>query len=104
MSEAKIVSDKSRFDLVELEWPVEYKGKLYSKIMLKRLTVKELADWQKSLADKKDDEEIRMPLFRDEDGGYIPEEVWEGMDVNDVDMLGEKALPFLPKRFAGLTA
>ena len=103
MTEAKIVTDKARIALVDLDWPVEYNGKMFTRVMLRRITVGELAEWQRQVSKRGEDEEIRLPLFRDENGEDIPEEVWNAMDQDDLDMLGEEAIPFLPRRFRGLT-
>jgi hypothetical protein len=95
------VGGKPRLRTIALDWPVEYDGKVYSRIHLQRLTAKEVADWVESIKDKQD---VRFPLYRDDDGNQIPDVVLDGMDDDDLTALNEAAADFLPRRFRGVMA
>lgn len=48
------------------------------------------------------DAKVRLPLFRDERGEPIPDEVMDALDDDDRLALDEAAANFLPRRFRGL--
>ena len=100
MSEAKIVSDKPRTSSYTLQWPIDYNGRTITQLLLKRVTVGEIAEWQKKSEETKGDS--RLPIFVMMDGSDISEDVWAAMDVDDMDALSEAAMDFLPKRYRAL--
>ncbi len=85
---------------MQLEWPLEYDGREYREITIKRLTaqeVKDLADALRALPEGTPPP--RWPIFVDAEGAPIPEEVLDALDPDDDTMLQEAALDFLPRRF-----
>ena len=104
---ARIVSDRPRAATIELDWPVEYAGRVFAAITVARLTAGEVARFQDEivgLLESGADSKVRLPLFRDEDGAPIPDAVMDALDDDDRLALDEAALSFLPRRFRGLAA
>ena len=84
-----------------LEWPVEWNGRTYESVTLRRLTVAEVAAFVESLKDLPEGAKIRWPIFCDENGAPMPPEVMDALDADDSDALDKAALDFLPRRFRG---
>lgn len=102
---AHIVSERPRFKTIDLEWPVAFGGKDYCAITVSRLTAAEVARFQteiEQLLRSDPDAKVRLPLFRDENGAPIPDEVMDALDDDDRLALDEAAANFLPRRFRGL--
>lgn len=90
---------------VELNWPVMFAGMEYDTIVLKRLTVSEVASFIEKMTAEKDSagrQRIRFPIFYTPDGAAVPEAVLDGLDDDDALRLDEAAANFLPRRFAAL--
>lgn len=104
---ARIVSARPRSKEIDLQWPVEFDGREYKTITLVRLTAAEVAEFQseiESLLKNDPDTRVRFPLFRDESGETIPDEVMDALDDDDRFALEEAAADFLPRRFRGSPA
>jgi hypothetical protein len=102
---ARIVSDRPRAATIELDWPVEYAGHVYTAITVARLTASEVARFQDEivqLLESGADTKVRLPLFRDEEGAPIPDAVMDALDDDDRLALDKAAANFLPRRFRGL--
>jgi hypothetical protein len=102
---ARIVSERPRLKTIDLEWPVAFAGKDYRAITVSRLTAAEVARFQseiENLLRSDPDAKVRLPLFRDERGEPIPDEVMDALDDDDRLALDEAAANFLPRRFRGL--
>lgn len=102
---ARIVSDRPRAATIPLGWPVEYAGRVYTTIIVARLTAAEVARFQdeiEQLLTSGSDTKVRLPLFRDERGEPVPNEVMDALDDDDRLALDEAAANFLPRRFRGL--
>jgi hypothetical protein len=102
---ARIVSDRPRAATIELDWPVEYEGRVYTTITVARLTAAEVARFQDQivqLLESGAESKVRLPLFRDENGASIPDAVMDALDDDDRLALDEAATSFLPRRFRGL--
>lgn len=102
---ARIVADRPRAKTINLEWPIAFDGKEYRKITLARLTAADVAKFQtelESLLASNPDASLRFPLFRDEAGELIPNEVLDALDDDDRYELDRAALDFLPRRFRAL--
>lgn len=99
---ARIVSDRPRFKTVNLEWPVEFSGKVYESVRVVRLTAGDVARFQDeidALLKRDENAKVRLPLFKDDEGNDIPAQVMDAMDSDDRDALDEAAVSFLPRRF-----
>lgn len=95
------VNEAGRSATITLDWPVTLDGKVYDRIMLKRLTVREVAAFVETIGAKDGSQRIRFPIFVAQDGSPIPEAVLDGLDDDDAARLDEAATSFLPRRFAG---
>lgn len=98
------IGDKSRVETVALDWPLSYGGKTYASITLKRMTTAEVADFIDRMRKAGEAATARFPIFVDEAGAPIPDEVMDGLDADDMDRLNERAANFLPRRFLGAPA
>lgn len=104
---ARILSDRPRAKTIDLQWPVEFNGREYRSVTLVRLTAGEVAAFQseiEKLLSADPDAKVRFPLFRDERGESIPDEVMDALDDDDRYSLEESAADFLPRRFRGSPA
>ena len=99
---ARIVSERPRHKTIRLEWPVEFRGKVYAEVNVARLTAADVSKFQaeiETLLKNDPDARVRFPLFRDEENNVIPDEVLDAMDSDDRDALDEVAVNFLPRRY-----
>ncbi len=87
-----------RIRAVPLDWPVDYDGRTYAEIHIKRLSAAEVAAFVDGL---KDGEKFRWPIFVDADGAAVPPAVLDHLDDDDSLRLDEVARDFLPRRFRG---
>lgn len=94
----RFVGSRVRQTSVLLEWPVEYAGKTYDSIGIKRLTAKEVSDFTARL-DQEKVGALRWPVFVDSDGASIPDAVMDALDDDDNLALQKVMLDFLPRRF-----
>lgn len=92
---ARIVTTKEREKFVPLEYPVEFDGKLYEEIRIRRISGKELEDFFKAM----DEGRGNMPPVVD-----CPVEVWDQMDADDQKTVDEAAVDFFPQRLKALRA
>jgi hypothetical protein len=99
----QFVDAAARRKTIDLDYPVTYEGRTYTRIHLQRLTAQEVADWFESVAGKEGGK-IRFPLFRDDDGAHIPDAVLDGLDTDDRDVIDKATIDFLPRRFRGVMA
>jgi len=97
---ARFVGDQARSRSVKLGWPIEFGGRIYEEIYLKRLRAAEVAAFQDSLKGKDPASRVIWPIFFDAaEGAAIPFEVMEALDDDDRYELDKAALDFLPRRF-----
>lgn len=99
----RYVDGKLREKRVELEWPVEYKGKTYDAIVIRRMTGQQVADFLDKLAQLEEDAKARIhfPMLYDDAGDEVPHEVVEFLDDDDADTVAQVTQDFLPRRFRG---
>ena len=96
----EIVYLKPRVTMVPLEWPVKVDGVEYHEIGLKRMNVKEVADFFEATKDLPNGEVgRRLPIFVDATGKPISSDVLDAIDQDDFDAIDKAALDFLPRRF-----
>lgn len=86
---ARIVTNLPREKEVTLTYPVEFDGRLYETIQIRRITGSQVADYMDRL---QQGERIMPPVVE------CPVEVYEAMDADDQDMVDEAAMDFLPRR------
>jgi hypothetical protein len=98
---AKIVSSKARSTTVELDWPVEFDGKVWNEITIRRVTGREVEVFIEAITEKADGESrTKFP------GIECPQEGYDALDDDDRLRLEDELRPFLPRRLtqvAGLT-
>ncbi|RWC91642.1 MAG: hypothetical protein EOS72_03015 [Mesorhizobium sp.] len=86
---ARVVSTAPREKIVDLEFPVEFDGVIYTMVKVRRVTGKEVEDYMEALGR---DERPMPPMIE------CPREVYDAMDDDDRFALDEAVLPFLPRR------
>jgi hypothetical protein len=92
------------FKAIPLEYPFTFNGRPVREIRLKRLTAKEVADFQDGLKDLPSDAAVTWPVYRDAEGAPLEEGVLDAL-MDDDRLEVEKALrDFLPRRFQGALA
>ncbi len=87
---------------VPLAYPVEYGGKLYATVFLRKMTAGEVRSFVASYAEvrKADPDAVpRFPIFVDENGEQLPIGLLDGLESDDFDTVDEEAVAFLPRRF-----
>jgi hypothetical protein len=92
----KFIGGPARSRVVPLEWPLEYDGREYSSVTIVKLNAKEVKE---VLAAINRGESSKIPIFRDADGGVIPDGVLDALDDDDSFALDEAAGEFIPRRF-----
>jgi len=92
---AAFVSAVGREKIVPLEFPVEFDGKTWSEVRIRRVTGKEVETYLDGLVRG----ERPMPPMFD-----CPHEVYDAMDDDDRLALDEAVVPFLPRRLKAAAA
>lgn len=87
---ARFVGGKPREEVVELDWPVEYDGKVYDRVTVRRISVEELRAFIESSADGAS--AARMPMFD------VPMAVLDALDPDDDERVMKVMRDFLPRR------
>jgi hypothetical protein len=86
----RFVGGKVRSETVELDYPVEYDGKTWTHITVRRMTTQEVSEvMQNAGTDKVSD----FPMFD------APTAVMNALDADDDERVQEVAMRFLPRRF-----
>jgi hypothetical protein len=78
-----------RFEVVMLDWPVEYDGVTYDRITVSRMTVTQLANYMDTI--NKENGLSALPMFD------VPRAVVDALDADDGGKLDEVAFRFLPQ-------
>jgi hypothetical protein len=87
---AKIVTTKERERFIDLEYPVEYDGTLYTSVRIRRVTGTDIEDYAAKVGTP---EAAPIPPTID-----CPFAVWKAMDADDVETVLEASMDFLPRR------
>jgi hypothetical protein len=101
------LSDRPRFRVIDLEWPLAYAGKDYRAITIVRMTAADIEAYTEKLAElaKTDpNARFRLPVYRDEAGAPVPDAVLDALDDDDRLAVDTAALDFFPRRFLSLEA
>ena len=86
---------KPRSEDVPLEWPIDYQGKHYAKLTVRRVSTAQIADYAAQLIAK--DPEAILGNVIDEDGEVVPLAVMQFLDDDDDKVVGEVISRFLPR-------
>ncbi len=100
-----IPGGKERQKIVPLDYPLHYAGHEWRQVVVKRLQVRDVVDYVDRVRDlqKVDpDGTVRYPMFVDDAGVDLPEELFGLFDDNDMLRLNEAAESFLPQRFRAM--
>lgn len=87
---AKIVRGNEREKTIPLEWEIEFEGRVYDSITIRRCTGFEISEYVLSMA------EGNAPMFP---GLDCPIAVYEALDADDFEKVDEVVRDFLPRRF-----
>lgn len=87
---ARIILTEDRERMVPLKWPVEFDGKVWDQVRIRRITARELWDFATKASNS--------PVFLMPPVVDCPLEVWEAMDADDQADIDEAAIEFMPKR------
>lgn len=80
---------------VKLQWPLEYEGKIFDEVILRRLSSEEVAEWIAS------DGKNGLPIYVDADGAPIPRAIIDALDDDDMFEVDKVVRDFFPLRFLG---
>lgn len=90
--EARIVSPKERSASVPLEWPIDFDGKTWDSVTIRRITGRELEAYVEAIAALPEDAlSLKSPMID------CPPEVYDALDADDRARLEAALLPFLPR-------
>lgn len=87
---ARIVSPKTRSLTVQLEYEVEFDGRAYTTVTLRRISGKEMEDYIEAVAAS--DKRLLPPMID------CPMEVYEAMDDDDRFAIDQAMRDFMPRR------
>ena len=90
---ARIITDLPREKVVPLELPVEFDGKTYREIRIKRITGVEMMAYINAVRDQPG--AAMMPTID------CPREVYEALDADDYAEVTKAASDFLPRALKG---
>ena len=92
-AEARIVSDsRSREKVVPLDWPVEFGGKVYDHLTIKRLSGRDLMEFRRGASEETADEDMFARM------AGVPRQVIDALDADDFVGVAETCTDFLPRR------
>jgi hypothetical protein len=81
------VGGKVRSKIIPLEWPLEYGGKTYDSVTVRRMSATEVSQFFNDESDTK-----RLPMFD------CPHEVIDALDADDSEVVSQAVIDFLPRR------
>jgi hypothetical protein len=84
----------SRRRAVKLAFPLEYDGREYREVHIRRPNVSEIAAWAES------EGKTKLELYVDAGGEPIPASVFDGLDPDDDEEVTRQARDFLPRRLS----
>jgi hypothetical protein len=91
----RFVDPAGRAETVMLDWPIEYDGKLWDRIVVRRMTVAEVSAFSDRVASTPEGERKKISV----DMFDAPPEVMGAMDADDDEKIWAVANRFLPRRF-----
>jgi hypothetical protein len=90
------MTQKKTTQEVPLEYPVEHDGKTYDKLMLRRMRAGD------TLVAEETESKAKAGFLMYAAMAGVPVEVIEGLDIDDLMALIEKAVPLMGKSGAGM--
>lgn len=87
---ARIVNPAGRSKVVPLQFPIEFDGKIWDSIEIRRCTGKEVQDYFEAMGNSA--EFVLPPVVQ------CPLAVWHAMDADDQYLVDEEAQAFMPRR------
>lgn len=82
----KFAGGKTRSKTIGLDYPIEFGGKVYASITVRRMTGAEVSAWANAAgADN-------LPMFD------CPQEVVDALDADDAEAVSKAVIDFLPRR------
>jgi hypothetical protein len=103
----RIAGGPERFKTIPLRWPVHIDGVVHDQIIVTRMTVAEVAKFERETSERaktEPDGRVRMPMFRwATDGRPVADAEFDVMDDDDLLAAEEVAVSFLPRRYRGAT-
>lgn len=81
--------DRRRSEFVPLEWPVEFDGRVYRSIQIRRMSAGEVDAFVEEA--RANAGAARLPMFS------CPHEVIDALDADDAARVNETVLRFLPR-------
>jgi hypothetical protein len=91
---ANFVGGPPREKMIPLEWPVDFDGKLWTEIRIRRASGNEVRDYLVAL--QASDADILPPMID------CPIEVWNALDADDHETIDLAAMEFTPKRLKAI--
>jgi hypothetical protein len=88
---AKIVTTQEIERLVPLDWPIEFEGKLYEHIRVRRITGHELQSYVEAMGAAGSKSPVPPTI-------ECPQAVWDVMDADDMENVGANSMDFMPRR------
>lgn len=82
------LSKRNRFKTIKLEWPLEYDGKVYREVTIRRMTTEEVAAFVTAAAEGGDP---MLPMFD------APMAVIDNLDPDDAETVNNTVNDFLPR-------
>jgi hypothetical protein len=98
---AVFLGNKPREKRIELEWPFLYDGATYDHVIVRRMTTGQVAEFI-SNASKSQSSFSHFPMYFDEKGASLTDDILKMFDEDDYATCSEVALDFLPRRFQGM--
>lgn len=89
----QFVDGAKRLKVVPLQWPVEYEGKTWTEITVRRATAGEVANFYESLRSAAQGVKVHFPLYD------APAAVLDALDDDDWAEIEKVTADFLPRRF-----
>lgn len=93
---------RPRSRVIPLEWPVDFDGRCWREIVVRRMTTIEVAGLMERMR-AQPEREFRFPMFDDPSGQPVPDAVLDQLDDDDSYALNRAATDFLPRRFRTAT-
>lgn len=88
---ARIVNPAGRSKMVPLQFPVEFDGKIWDSVEIRRCTGTEIKKYMEQMANR--EETFTLPPVV-----ICPVAVWEAMDADDQLTIDEESQAFMPRR------
>ncbi|MGJ5029048.1 phage tail assembly protein [Bradyrhizobium sp. HKCCYLS2038] len=86
----RFVGGKPRSRDVLLDWPLQYDGKIYDRITVRRMTTAEVGEFV-AAASTEAGSDMRLPMFD------CPPEIIDALDPDDAEKVNEAVRDFLPR-------